>query len=61
MSTLISLFIILHFVVAGIAIEKMPRFFTTKVMAYVFVYFFAVHVAFGYVFKAAPWLVDPRP
>lgn len=60
MTTFISLFIILHFVVAGLVLEKVPRFFTTKAMAWTFAYFFAVHVAFGYVLKAAPWLVDPR-
>jgi hypothetical protein len=60
MSTLISLFLILHFVIAGLVLEKVPRFFTTRMVAGVFAYFFAVHLAFGYVLRAAPWLVDPR-
>ncbi len=60
MTAIISVFIILHFVIAGLVVEKVPRFFSTRVMAWTFAYFFAVHVAFGYLIKAAPWLVDPR-
>jgi hypothetical protein len=60
MTTAIALFILLHFVVVGILIERKPRFFTTRVLAYVFTYFFVVYAAFGYVLRAAPWLVDPR-
>lgn len=60
MATIISVSLILHFVVAGIAIEFLPRFFTSKVMALVFLYFFITHAGFGYVLRVAPWLVDPR-
>ncbi len=60
MSTLVSLTILLHFVVAGLLLERRIHFFSTKVLAGVFVYFFAAHVVAGYVLKAAPWLVDPR-
>ena len=60
MSHVVSLFIILHFVIVGIVLEKFPRFFTTKMVGGVFAYFFAVYVGLGYLIRAAPWLVDPR-
>lgn len=60
MGFLLSVLIILHFVIAGVVIERRPDFMNTKTVAKVFAYFFAFHLAAGYVVKAAPWLVDPR-